>query len=140
MWKPLTGEPCAGKPHARFGGRGGRCPFLPLFYLKLYDLPKAAPEEVINTYKSKIADYKKNIEQYEQEKIEIQEKAKKLETVRDESQLHSQAFGMAIIFLQIAILLSSIAALLKKKMLWYGGLAAGVIGLFYFLNGFMIFI
>ena len=31
MWKPLTGEPCAGKPHARFGGRGGRCPFLPLF-------------------------------------------------------------------------------------------------------------
>ena len=27
MWKPLTGEPCAGKPHARFGGRGGRKPF-----------------------------------------------------------------------------------------------------------------
>ena len=30
MRKPLTGEPCAGKPHARFGGRGGRCPSLPL--------------------------------------------------------------------------------------------------------------
>ncbi len=25
--KPPTGEPCAGKPHARFGGRGGRKPF-----------------------------------------------------------------------------------------------------------------
>ena len=24
MRKPLTGEPCAGEPHARFGGRGGR--------------------------------------------------------------------------------------------------------------------
>ena len=23
MWKPLTGEPCAGELHARFGGRGG---------------------------------------------------------------------------------------------------------------------
>jgi hypothetical protein len=23
MLKPPTGEPCAGKPHARFGGRGG---------------------------------------------------------------------------------------------------------------------
>jgi hypothetical protein len=23
MRKPLTGEPCAGKLHARFGGRGG---------------------------------------------------------------------------------------------------------------------
>ena len=27
MRKPLTGEPCAGEPHARFGGRGGREPF-----------------------------------------------------------------------------------------------------------------
>jgi len=27
MRKPSTGEPCAGEPHARFGGRGGREPF-----------------------------------------------------------------------------------------------------------------
>src|SRR5215208_4893708 len=27
MRKPPTGEPCAGKPHARFGGRGRRKPF-----------------------------------------------------------------------------------------------------------------
>ena len=27
MRKPPTGEPCAGEPHARFGGRGGREPF-----------------------------------------------------------------------------------------------------------------
>src|SRR5215467_4820895 len=27
MRKPLTGEPCAGEPHARFGGRGRRKPF-----------------------------------------------------------------------------------------------------------------
>src|SRR5699024_5750133 len=26
MWKPSTGEPCAGEPHARFGGRGRREP------------------------------------------------------------------------------------------------------------------
>ena len=31
MRKPLTGEPCAGEPLARFGGRGGRCPSLPLY-------------------------------------------------------------------------------------------------------------
>ena len=29
MWKPLTGEPYAGKPHVRFGGRGGVEPSLP---------------------------------------------------------------------------------------------------------------
>src|SRR5437867_11658292 len=27
MRKPPTGEPCAGEPHARFGGRGRREPF-----------------------------------------------------------------------------------------------------------------
>ena len=30
MRKPATGEPCAGEPHARFGGRGGQKPSLPL--------------------------------------------------------------------------------------------------------------
>ena len=80
--------------------------------LKLADLPKSIAKESANSYQEKIADYKKKIEKYEQDKTEIQEKAKHLENVRDESQKHSQAFGMAIIFLQIAILLSSIAGLL----------------------------
>lgn len=110
------------------------------FELKLLDLPRNTSEEAINNYKEKIADYKKKIEKYEQEKTEIQEKAKQLETVRDESQKHSQAFGVAVIFLQIAILLSSIAALLKKRMVWYGGMATGLIGLFYFLDGFLLFL
>jgi hypothetical protein len=30
MLKPPTGEPCAGEPHARFGGRGGQNPSRPL--------------------------------------------------------------------------------------------------------------
>jgi len=44
---------------------------------------------------------------------------------------------MAVIFLQIGILLSSIAALLKKKPLWMLGLAVGVAGIYYFINGFL---
>lgn len=106
--------------------------------LKLLDLPKSTPHKIINNYQDKIADYTKKIEKYEQEKIELQAKAKQLENVRDESQKHSQAFGMAIIFLQIAILLSSIAGLLKKKLVWYGGIATGLVGLFYFLDGFFV--
>jgi hypothetical protein len=106
--------------------------------LKLLEFSKSTPLETVNNYQDKIADYKKKIEKYEQEKTELQEKAKKLEAVRDESQKHSQAFGMAIIFLQIAILLSSIAALLKKKMVWYGGMATGLVGLFYFFDGFFL--
>lgn len=106
--------------------------------LKLLELPRFTPAEVANNYKEKITDYKNKIAKYDQEKTEIQEKAKLLEGVRDESQKHSQAFGMAIIFLQISILLSSIAGLLKKKMVWYCGIATGVVGLFYFVDGFLV--
>jgi len=106
--------------------------------LKLLDSPKSIPKETVNRYQEKIADYKKKIEKYEQEKVEIQEKAKQLEGVRDDAQTHSKAFGVAIIFLQISILLSSIAALLKKKVVWYAGVATGIVGLFYFVDGFFV--
>ena len=46
---------------------------------------------------------------------------------------------MAVIFLQIAILLSSIAALLKKKPLWLAGLVVGAVGVVHFVNGFYLF-
>jgi hypothetical protein len=45
-----------------------------------------------------------------------------------------------VIFLQIAILLSSIAALMKKKPVWFLGLITGAFGLFYFANGFWLFV
>lgn len=105
--------------------------------LRIKDLPASMSQQAAG-YQEKIADYAKKIEKYEQEKTEIQEKAKQLESVRDEAQQHSKAFGMAIIFLQISILLSSIAGLLKKKPVWYGGLATGVVGLFFFMDGFLL--
>jgi len=42
-------------------------------------------------------------------------------------------------FLQIAILLSSIAALMKQKYFWFIGMGAGCFGLLYFFNGFFLF-
>lgn len=108
--------------------------------MELLGLSKSAPSEVTAAYKEKIAAYRKMVDKYEKEKSEIQEKAKQLEGVRDESQVHSKAFGVAVIYLQIAILLSSIAGLLKKKMVWYGGIATGLVGLVYFADGFLVFL
>jgi predicted Na+-dependent transporter len=47
---------------------------------------------------------------------------------------------MAVIFLQIAILLSSIAPLMKGKPVWLLGLITGAFGIVYFVNGFWLFI
>ncbi len=90
-------------------------------------------------YEKRIAGYKEKIERYEKEKEEIKKKAEDLEKKRDDAALHSGAFGMAAMFLQIAILLSSIAALMKRQMFWFIGVGAGCFGLLYFVNGFLLF-
>jgi len=95
---------------------------------------------VLQAYQAKVNDFEKSIRRYETEKEEIKKEAEKFEQVRDEAQLHSKAFGMAVIFLQISILLSSIAALIKRKYLWYMAMGVGTVGLFYFINGFLLFL
>jgi len=98
-------------------------------------MSKAVTEE----YEKKLAVYTQKIKKYDDEKAEIFKDAKKLEAQRDDAQKHSGIFGIAVIFLQIAILLSSIAALMKKKLVWMAGAASGTIGLVYFANGFFLF-
>jgi hypothetical protein len=90
-------------------------------------------------YEKKIDLYAQKIKKYDGEKAEISKEAKRLETLRDDAQKHSGVFGLAVIFLQIAILLSSIAALMKKKVVWVIGMGAGAIGVIYFVNGFLLF-
>jgi hypothetical protein len=87
---------------------------------------------VIDDYKKALAEAEQKITRYAAEKDSIQTDARKFEDIRDHAQRHSQVFGMAVIFLQIAILLSSIAALLKKKPVWVLGMAVGLVGMGYF--------
>ena len=96
------------------------------------------PAVVAADYQKKIDDYGKKIARYETEKAEIQKEAKKYEEIRNDAQKHGQIFGIAVIYLQIAILLSSIAALIKKKPVWLLGLAIGLAGIVYFANGFLL--
>ena len=76
-------------------------------------------------YKEKIAQYDKEVARYKQEKTDITAEAKRLEGIRDASQGYNSNFGQALIFLQIGILLSSLASINKITFYWYMGLAAG---------------
>jgi hypothetical protein len=95
---------------------------------------RGAPSEV----EGRLAAYRDRIARYEKEKAEIQNQARRFEAARDDAQRHSQTFGVAVIYLQIAILLSSVAALLRKQPVWYLGLLPGVIGAAYFVYGFFV--
>jgi len=116
----------------------------------VYDLQKEKFEMELKTakgasaplkaeYEKRIAGYGEKVARYEKEKEDIRKKAEALEKERDDAKLHSAAFGLAAMFLQIAILLSSIAALMKKKLFWFIGMAGGGFGLLYFSNGFFLF-
>lgn len=107
--------------------------------MELLDLRQHGPKAEVEAYEKKIGEYGNKIEKYASEKEGIKKEAKKLEDIRDEAGKHSKVFGMAVIFLQIAILLSSIAGLLKKKEVWYLGLVFGAVGVVYFANGFWLF-
>jgi len=107
--------------------------------MDLKQIGVTAPQDVLRDYEKKIESYAKKLKTYEEEKAAIQQEARSLEGQRDIAVLHSQAFGVAVILLQLAILLSSIAALMKKKMVWRLALILGAVGAVYFANGFYLF-
>ncbi len=108
--------------------------------LELRTIKSKVPRSVVSDYEQKIGAYQEKIQRYDKEKEEIKKKAEEFEAIRDEAKKHSGAFGLAAMFLQIAILLSSIAALMKQKYFWYLGMLSGAFGLWYFFNGFFLFI
>lgn len=97
------------------------------------------PKEASEQYQEMLAQYGEKIKKYEGEKEEIKKKAEALEKEKLVSQQRSGNFGFALIFLQIAIMLSSISVITKKKPLWYVGLFLSTFGLFFFLDGFYLF-
>ena len=97
-----------------------------------------APRASTAILEKALADAEKKVTTYDGEKAEILAQARSLEQERDDALRHGAPFGLAVIFLQIGILLSSIAALLKKKPIYFAGLAVGVVGLVYFANGFFL--
>ncbi len=101
---------------------------------------KTAAPALVPDLQHDLAEAQKRVQRYQSEQAEIQKEARRLEEAKAEAQKHSGAFGFAVIFLQIAILLSSVAALLKQKYVYWLGLAVGVVGVVCFVNGFLLFL
>ncbi len=84
---------------------------------------------------AKIKDYDQEINRYDQEKKQIKTEAENLVKEQEILKRHNGAFSLAVMLLQIAIMMSAVAALIKRKMMWYAGLAFGLVGLLYMANG-----
>lgn len=95
--------------------------------------------DVAAKYKKVAQGYAEQVKKYDSEKKEIKTKAEEFAKEKQVSQERGGKFAFGLIFLQIAIMLSSISIITKKKPLWYFGIALSCVGVFYFLDGFLLF-
>ncbi len=79
--------------------------------------------------------YDSEIRRYEVEKNQIKEKAESFAREQIILKRHGGRFMMSVMFFQIGIMLSSVAALLKKKVPWVLGLGFGIVAAAYFAGG-----
>lgn len=82
---------------------------------------------------------KSELARYEQEKKELMEKASGLAKKKLTAQETGGNYGYSLIFLQISIVLSSLASLTRRKYLWYIGLASLIGWLFFVADALLLF-
>jgi Domain of unknown function (DUF4337) len=75
------------------------------------------------------AKYQAEVERYTKEQAEIEEQAKDFEGESARAQRKADRFDLGEVFLEIALVISSLALLSRKLIFWYLGLLSGVAGL-----------
>lgn len=106
-----------------------------LSYANLLGNPNPQVQQFLT---AKIKDYDQEINRYDQEKKQIKTEAETIITEQELLKRHNAAFALAVMLLQIAIMMSAVAALVKRKMMWFAGLAFSAVGLVYMANGFFL--
>ena len=97
---------------------------------------EARTPEAKEAIAARVVKLKADVARYEQEKEHLKTEAEGFQRDEASYQRLGGAFGLAIMLLQIAIMLSSVGALIKRPIMWVIGLGFGAIGLVYMLNGF----
>jgi hypothetical protein len=106
--------------------------------LRIQALDARSPEAK-QAIADRVAKLDVEVARYDKEKNEIKAEAEQLSKDEDAAKGIGGNFGLAVMLLQIAIMLSSVGALIKRPVMWVVGLGFGAIGLVYMANGFFGF-
>jgi hypothetical protein len=85
---------------------------------------------------AQLAKLSADVDRYEKEKAQLKADAEGFQRDEVSFQHVGARLGLAVMLLQIAIMLSSVGALIKRPIMWVVGLAFGAIGLAYMGGGF----
>jgi hypothetical protein len=100
---------------------------------------KGMSPEAAKEYQKILKTYADDIKRYDGEKKEIKDKAETIAKAKLKAQDMGGNFAYALIFLQIALMLSSIASLTKRHYLWYIALICNLGWLFFFMDAWILF-
>lgn len=84
----------------------------------------------------RLAAHDENRAKYDKQAKELSAQAKELGKKKATTGNKGNRYMLSVVFFQIAIMLSSVSALLKRKELWLIGLMFGVIAAGLFINGY----
>lgn len=82
--------------------------------------------------------YQKDTERYKTDGTKIQEEARKLEQERDESSKKASQFHVGEVFLELAIVMLSLAILTKRRPLAFGGFASALAGVIWSARAYFV--
>lgn len=100
---------------------------------------KGLAPEAADEYRKVIDKYGEEIKRYDGENKDIKDKADAIAKGKLKAQEMGGNFAYALIFLQIALMLSSISSLTKKKYLWTLALLCNIGWLFFFFDAWLLF-
>jgi hypothetical protein len=84
------------------------------------------------------ADYRKQADNYKKEQGEISDKAKEFETESAGAQQKADRFDLGEVFLEISLVISSLALLSGKRFFWFLGIALGLAGIGVAVTAFLL--
>ncbi len=82
--------------------------------------------------------YQKEAERYTDEKAEAKKEAEKLKEERMVTSRRGDRYEAGEVFVEMALILSSLTLLTKKKLFWFTGITLGIVGIAVALSGFLL--
>lgn len=83
--------------------------------------------------------YASDANKYRKQTEDIQDKARDFEKERDKLGRQADSFHFGEVFLEVAIVLSSLAILMKRRAFYFGGVACAVVGVLISLVGWLTY-
>jgi hypothetical protein len=84
------------------------------------------------------AKYLQEVEHYQNDKEDISKEAKDLEAERDLAGRRADRFDGGEALLEIALVISSLTLLTKRRLFWFGGMLVAAVGVVLALTGFLL--